>query len=160
MWVRPVDRIDEHRCSTSTKETTMLRWIPLICSIFVAGGGSASAVTSGAPTDTLFAIRTLESRVAQDTTISGTRFPTAVREDDSTVFVEDYVAVRSGFANLGVSASKDTLVVFVRNSVGVDWVAAFYLEAKVRFAGKCHHVRFHGDTTLRIGAGDTVLNLP
>jgi hypothetical protein len=112
-----------------------------------------------------------ESRVAQDTTIEGIvatyttivggRFPTAVLLDDSTVRVEDYVAVRSGFADIPVVlASKDTLLVFVRNTVGVDWVAPFYLEAKVRFAGKCHHVRFHGDPTLRIGAGDTVLNLP
>ena len=113
------------------------------------------------PTDTLSAIRMIESRVAQDTTISGARFPTAVLLDDSTVRVEDYVAVRSGLVNIpAVSASRDTLVVFVRNTVNVDWIAAFYLEAKVRFVGKCNHVRFHGDPTLRIGAGDTVLNLP
>ncbi|HXP91375.1 MAG TPA: hypothetical protein VN931_10650 [Fibrobacteria bacterium] len=140
----------------------MLRWIPLICSIvFVLGCGSASTVTSETPTDTLSAVRMIESRVAQDTTILGARFPTVVRLDDSTLRVEDYVAVTSGFADIPVvSASKDTLLVFVRNTVNVDWVAAFYLEAKVRFAGKCNHVRFHGDTTLRIGAGDTVLNLP
>gem|GEM_PF-4203063 len=139
-----------------------LRWILLICLIFaVAGCGSASTATSVTPTDTLSAVRMIESSMAQDTTISGARFPTAALLDDSTLRVEDYVAVRSGFADIpAVSASKDTLLVFVRNTVGVDWVAAFYLEAKVRFSGKCNHVRFHADTTLRIGAGDTVLNLP
>lgn len=139
----------------------MLRWITLICGIIlVSGCESASTVASGASSDTLSAIRLLGSRVATDTTIPGAQFPMAVREDDSTVRIEDYVQVRSGFADIAtVSASKDTLVVHVRNSGGEDWTVAFYLEAQVRFAGTCNHVRFYGDTGLSLGHGDTVLHL-
>lgn len=138
----------------------MTRWIPLLCLPLLFGCGTTSEVAPEKGPDTLVSIREIQSRVAQDTNIANARFPAATRLDDSTVRIEAYVGVSSGYATMGVGKSGDTIVAVVsRSGPMVDWGAPFYCTSTVRFVGGCRHVRVSADRQFRMGAGDTVLDL-
>jgi hypothetical protein len=120
------------------------------------------------PTNSVVKIDSISSfSIKSDTTIvdanySPINFPKAVAYGDTLIEVENLVQVSCGYEKFQLSKNKDTIVVAAvsaDNGSCVDWIAAFYYQAKINIVGKCNFVKFTASGSLIKKYSDTTLKL-